>query len=502
MPVQMPQHAFSTECVISPRSDNTLESSALFSHRAELLLAKLWRLTGERPRHSSILSHLLVEKVVLRCRVQILAFGAALATAVAGQALGADTPAQPIKGPPPSAFAEVIAAHPELRKGPIEAAVQCKVSAAGVVSDCTLVREYPTNTPFGPALLAAASQFQVRPATHDGQAVDSTVLLDEGSFHADKPADWRRKPTAHDLLAVWPTEALRKGISGEATLDCLVNTEGALFDCLVQSETPLGMHFGEAALALTPQFLMIPAELAGHAVVSEAHIPINFKTSGPRNVPPSGSKTANAAMAWAQAPTYADMVAAYPRRARDTKLGGRAVLYCGFTSYGRLQDCETIAEEPRGKGFADAARKLAEKFKAFPSPDGKGWSGATVQLPVTFDPAMITSSEQVIGKPEWAALPNEDEVHAAFANLPKNVGTMRAVLSCIVQQGGWIGGCTVKSETPAGQGIGAAALALVAKVRLVTWTNEGLPVVGGRVNVPIRYESGAPQPAVPAAKAP
>jgi TonB family protein len=422
---------------------------------------------------------------------------AALLALLAAPASAADTPAQIAKGAAVPAYRAMFAAHPELRTQPAEAAVRCKVSAAGAVSGCTLQRAYPPNAPLGPALLAAAPSIPVQPATRRGEPTDSEIFIDLDRLPADKPADWARKPTAADLLAVWPKHALRNGVSGEATLSCLVNPQGALFECLVKSERPAGESFGAAALALTPQFLMKPATRGGQPVVSEVGIPINFQTSGGgREPPPGGRKTVDAGMTWARAPSLAEVAAAYPARAQARKVGGRAILFCNFTREGRLQTCSTIAEEPRGDGFAAAARKLTKDFQAFTqTADGKGLGGASVQLPVSFDPKMLEPAGQVTGAPKWAGLPSAADVTAAFADVPKGIGTVRVVLTCTVQQGGWMDGCVVKSESPAGKGLGPAALALAKKVRVITWTDEGLPVVGGHVDIPIRYESGAPEPA-------
>ena len=67
-----------------------------------------------------------------------------------------------------------------------------------------------------------------------------------------------------------------------------------------------------------------------------------------------------------------------------------------------------------------------------------------------------------------------------------------------VQAGGGVGDCKVVSEDPGGVGLGDAAMALTGAFRLTTWTTEGLPTVGGRVRIPLRYEPGAA--AEPAAK--
>jgi hypothetical protein len=46
----------------------------------------------------------------------------------------------------------------------------------------------------------------------------------------------------------------------------------------------------------------------------------------------------------------------------------------------------------------------------------------------------------------------------------------------------------VTSEEPAEFGFGQAALALAPHFRLSVWTEQGLPTVGGRVTLPIRYQ--------------
>jgi periplasmic protein TonB len=66
-----------------------------------------------------------------------------------------------------------------------------------------------------------------------------------------------------------------------------------------------------------------------------------------------------------------------------------------------------------------------------------------------------------------------------------------------VQAGGVLDQCSIVSEQPADKGVGAAAMTLSAAFRVTTWTAEGLPVVGGRVTIPIRYEPEAAAPPAP-----
>lgn len=190
------------------------------------------------------------------------------------------------------------------------------------------------------------------------------------------------------------------------------------------------------------------------------------------------------------------MVAAYPEKARAARIGGHVALRCDFRDDGRLRRCETVAEEPLKMGFGRAAKALAEKFQANPATaDGKGLGGASVQVPVSFAPDMLDPATVDAGQPKWAGAPTYADVDAAFQALPRDLGPIRVVLGCTVRQGGSLAGCSVESENPPGRGAGAAALTLVPKFRMTTWSAEGLPIVGSKVRVPIRYEA----PASPAA---
>jgi hypothetical protein len=60
--------------------------------------------------------------------------------------------------------------------------------------------------------------------------------------------------------------------------------------------------------------------------------------------------------------------------------------------------------------------------------------------------------------------------------------------------------CTVQRQSPEGLGFGDAALALSGLFQVSVWTDEGLPTVGGRVSVPIRYEAALPAPAADTAR--
>lgn len=309
----------------------------------------------------------------------------------------------------------------------------------------------------------------------------------------ETPPEWLKRPTPDMLRGVWP-KASMNGVRGLAVIHCKVSLQGLLFDCRVVREEPDGGGFGAAAVALTPQLLMKPARKDGKPVVGEVRIPIRF-SDGPEGDTPSGfgaKPVLRPSMAWKRAPTYAEVAAAYPQKAKAAGVGGLASVDCRLNGFGTVQSCEVTREEPKGYGFGLAARSLTRLFEAFPLADGKSLMGAVVTIPVAFDPVMLRTTTAVVGKPTWERIPSAEVLSAAFPTAPENVTTVRVVLQCQVQQGGSLEACQVQMEEPAAAGLGAAALKVVPEFRLGTWSMEGLPVVGGRVNIPLRYEFKAP----------
>lgn len=191
-----------------------------------------------------------------------------------------------------------------------------------------------------------------------------------------------------------------------------------------------------------------------------------------------------AAQTWTAAPTAAEMAAAYPEKAKAQGVGGAVDLVCTAERDGSFDDCAILGEQPRNLGFGAAARRLIEEKLRVAGVI----KGQEVQIPVTFSPELAKGATVTVKTPVWAALPTVGDMQSAA---PKNEGgpnNVRVTLVCDVQAGGALSGCAVDREEPAGQGFGPAILALAPKFQVALMSAEGMPTVGAKVRVPVRFD--------------
>lgn len=191
---------------------------------------------------------------------------------------------------------------------------------------------------------------------------------------------------------------------------------------------------------------------------------------------------------FSQAPTVADVAAAYPARARAAGVSGAVMLTCEVGRDNHPRDCSALKETPGNYGFGVAARKLAEMMLV-----DTPMQGRNIFIPVNFDVAILNGGATVT-RPIWAEMPAIQDVQASFPKTENGVNNVRVVLGCKVEADGGLSGCSIAQEDPPGQGYGAGALALASKFKVAPWAQDGSPTIGAHIRLPIRYTL-TPEPA-------
>ena len=137
-------------------------------------------------------------------------------------------------------------------------------------------------------------------------------------------------------------------------------------------------------------------------------------------------------------------------------------LYRGMAEDARRADA-------RGNSFAVFAASWAAPWQAFYQ---------SLHLP----PPVITV-------PDWVRKPTAAEMRAHFPGALKQAKLSgSALLRCLVRADGTVTACKVARETPAGYGIGAAAVEISASFKMRPMTVNGVPIDGGPVNIPFNFD--------------
>ncbi|HEY9217579.1 MAG TPA: energy transducer TonB, partial [Phenylobacterium sp.] len=95
----------------------------------------------------------------------------------------------------------------------------------------------------------------------------------------------------------------------------------------------------------------------------------------------------------------------------------------------------------------------------------------------------------VIQNPAWLRKPSGEDLQRYYPDraLRMNVSGS-ATLSCTVNAKGTLDACSIVREDPADQEFGQAALRMSKLFKMKPKTQDGAPVEGGQVRIPIRFQ--------------
>lgn len=106
------------------------------------------------------------------------------------------------------------------------------------------------------------------------------------------------------------------------------------------------------------------------------------------------------------------------------------------------------------------------------------------------------ASSDAITAPEWVSRPSGDDMARLYPPFAAANGIDGAArLRCQVAENGFLTGCIVLEESPAGCGFGVATLGLAPRFRMrPPMSRSGRPVVGATVIVPVRWSTDDGRP--------
>jgi len=392
--------------------------------------------------------------------------------------------------------------------------LDCGIDGDGRASDCRPRSSDPPNPALEKAVQALAPFYTTKDR---GKARRPLVL----SLTFDTPPDWLKKPSLDDLLAVYPAQAFKKGLNGVAVIKCIVQTTGLTRACSVTKEDHPGMGFGSAALVLSRTFLFRPALREGQPVEAEVSIPVNFVTYGKpddeeeiasgrirRPVPSSPSPTTVLGeAAWSKTPTVSDILSEINKKVGDKFAEGQVVFQCRLDKKsGKLSGCVVANASPGMAQFRGVAKSLIPRFQADPNILASAKGDVLVNLAFAFpDMSSPAWAKRYLTHPTWLRTISADPDKPTFPEQAAKAGlkTGSATVDCVVAPNGALTQCQVISESTPGVGFGPMAQAIAQVFVANPWGEDGLPVDGAHVRMPIQmnYEP-PPVPAAPPAPAP
>jgi hypothetical protein len=260
---------------------------------------------------------------------------------------------------------------------------------------------------------------------------------------------WKEAPTLEDVRAATPADGGGRAGTLVATLQCQLESDGTLADCVKPPSRAFLEASEKAALSLAPHFrAWVPPEVnptKEKVVVSMTfnfHIPATstpleltdpeYLTTSDANPPP---------------------VAFPDEAAKAGDKSGMAIVECLDGPDGVLSDCSAVVETPKGVGFGRNAVAALVGARLNPWQNGEPVVGRRIRIPVFFGPPAAPDDGSIVHR----GLIGDDGVYYYPDRADQMDVDGVVVLECIFAAKGRLNGCTSVSETPDGLGFADAA---------------------------------------------
>jgi TonB family protein len=295
---------------------------------------------------------------------------------------------------------------------------------------------------------------------------------------------WLKRPTGSEMIRYYPADVMDRSISGQATIRCVVRLDTRIENCVVLDEAPWGMGFGEASIRmLTDTARFRPMTVEGKPVAGgQVTIPVRISSPTP------SARYVILEPVWERAPSFEDMAAAWPASAGSLE-EGVAVLRCALGADGSLDRCIVASARPSASEFGRAALSLSGKFRMKLTPqESARYAQSDVLVSFRFlNPASSAARARTVEKPRWITALRPEAVVAVYPAQAADAGIEagRATVDCLVGADGRLTDCQVARERPVNLGFGQSALAIAGLMQMNPWTDDGRPVAGARIKLPI-----------------
>ena len=95
----------------------------------------------------------------------------------------------------------------------------------------------------------------------------------------------------------------------------------------------------------------------------------------------------------------------------------------------------------------------------------------------------------MVTQPAWIQRPSAEDIGRVTPFLEHPPAEVHVLMVCRITPAGGLEACSIKSESPAGLGYGAAALALAPIFKMPALDLDGRPVAGRTVQIPIIWKN-------------